>query len=381
MIVRLNPAVRIIPPSEVTGSQWTVENILERRRYTLSKRAIAVLVASCRPQEPHGLAKRMLEIAGDADRSDAHWDEVIDSLREHRLIISTKHLDSDPELAWLMRLRKNWSRFGWHEAVEYHSLTFDYPCLDYSMGAIVLTDRERMRGYQAVEPDEDRYKLDYCQQAGTHLPEPSADISATTARTMWQAGPSSSPVDAKALSTVISLSFGATGSIVPRTESAPLMRRSSPSGGGRHPSEGYVIVRDVAGFERGWYHVTMRPFSLQRIADHPTDDEALQRLFPQSAERFPYPIKALVVVTSVFERNMYRYREPRTFRTVHMDAGHIAGTLRLSARSLGLTVGISYGDAASRIEEVLDIDGMREGYMLTVAIADGLSNNMYRDSA
>lgn len=372
--VRLNPAVRIIPPSAVTGSRWTVENILEKRRYTLSRRAIAALVASCRPQEPHALAKRMMEIAGDADQPDAHWDQVIESLRGHGLIITTSLLDSDPDLAWLVRLRKNWSRFGWHEAVEYHTLTFDYPCLDYSVGATILADQGRMRGYQATEADEDRYKLDYCGYAGIHLPEPSANIPAATARAMWQAEPAPSSVDAEALSTVVSLAFGATGTIVPRTRSAPLLRRSSPSGGARHPSEGYVIVRDVAGLERGWYHVTMRPFSLQKVGDHPIDDEALQRLFPQSVERFPNPIKALIVVTSVFERNMYRYREPRTFRTVHMDAGHIAGTIRLSARSLGLAAGISYGDDAGQIESLLDIDGMHEGYMLTVALADGTSS-------
>ena len=68
---------------------------------------------------------------------------------------------------------------------------------------------------------------------------------------------------------------------------------------------------------------------------------------------------------------MYRYREPRTFRTVHMDAGHIAATIRLTARSMGLVGGILVCDNATEIEAALGLDGMSEGYMLTVALADG----------
>ena len=372
MSVRLNAAVRICPPSVVAGDHWTAENLLERRRYRLSKDAAAALVAACRPQDAGQLAERLAERAG-GRRTAADWAALIETLHRRGLIVDADLVDTDARLKWLVELRRNWSRYGWHEAAEYHALSFDYPCLDYTEAVTaVAADQERMRGYQRREPDTDRFKLDYVDQPGVALPEPVADMSDGTARALWAGGRSGRPVDAESLAKVVSLGFGSTGFREPRTDSAPLLRRTSPSGGGRHPSEGYLVVRAVPGIEPGWYHVTMQPFSLRRLPGRAADDATLHRVFPETMPRFPFDIKALVVVTSVFERNMYRYREPRTFRTVHMDAGHIAGTLGMAARSLRLVAGIYYCDAATRIEQTLDIDGMREGYMLTVALADGV---------
>lgn len=371
MAVRLNPAVRLIPPSEVTGDQWLAENVLERKRYRVSARAAAALVAANRPQHPRDLAKRLTESV-DGTESGAWWEDLVEALRGRDLIVDAAAAAGDPDLAWLTRLRQAWSRYGWREAAEYHLLSFDYPCIDYSEAKAFLTDQARMRRFQSAEPDTDRHKLDYLDRPGTPLPEPSADLPTATATEVWRGTVPPRPLDAGALESVVSLTFGQTGQIVPRTDSAPLLRRTSPSGGGRHPSEGYLAVTDVPGLATGWYHVTMRPFGL-RLLDAPLDAGRLAGLFPETAERFPLPIRALLVITSVFERNMYRYREPRTFRTVHMDAGHLAGTARLAARSLGVAAGIYYCDRAPDLERALGLDGLREGYMLTVALADGVT--------
>ncbi|MEO3818600.1 SagB/ThcOx family dehydrogenase [Plantactinospora sp. B24E8] len=370
MVVRLNPAVRLIPPSEVSGEQWVAENLLERKRYRISPAAAAALVAANRPQKQQDLAKRLMEIS-DNESGDS-WERLIVSLCDRGLIVQAASIRDDPQLAWLVALRRNWSRFGWHEAAEYHLLSYDYPCIDYSEAVAFLTDQARMREYQTTEPDADRYKLDYVDRPATTLPEPTVQLPTAGADAAWSGTVTPVAVDASTLSTVLSLTFGQTGTLVPRTDSAPLLRRTSPSGGGRHPSEGYLAVLDVPGLDNGWHHVTMKPFSLRRL-DLPPPDDVLGELFPETVERFPFPARALLVVTSVFERNMYRYREPRTFRTVHMDAGHLAGTAWIAARSCGLTAGIYYCDHAPRIEAALGLDGMEEGYMLTVAIADGVT--------
>ncbi|WP_449060975.1 SagB/ThcOx family dehydrogenase [Planomonospora algeriensis] len=353
------------------GRHWLAENLIERRRYKLTRPVAAALVAACRPRSPQDLARQLAKSTADPRETD-YWERVVDSLLRHDLIVEESSLQDDPDLMWLLDIRRRWSRFGWHEAVEYHALSFDYPCVDYSEAIAITTDQSRMRGYQAQEPDTDRVKLDYLDRPETPLAPPSADMPSGTAQAVWDGSQAPARFDSEALAQITAMAFGATGTLTPRTDSAPLLRRSSPSGGGRHPSEGYLIVRDVPGVERGWHHVTMRPFGLRRIEEIAFDDGTLHELFPETIERFPFEVKALYVVTSVFERNMYRYREPRTFRTVHMDAGHVAGALRLSARSLGLTAGIYYCDFAVGIERALGLDGMREGYMLTVAIADGV---------
>ncbi|MBM0236171.1 hypothetical protein JNW88_01785 [Micromonospora sp. ATA32] len=47
---------------------------------------------------------------------------------------------------------------------------------------------------------------------------------------------------------------------------------------------------------------------------------------------------AVVLYSSFFERNRYRYREPRTFRTVHMDVGHLMTTCEFLGRANGWRV-------------------------------------------
>lgn len=370
MGIRLNPAVRLTPPTALR-EHWSVEHLLERRRFRVSVEAAAALVASSRPQERDDLARSLAAVDGSA-RPAAYWGGVLDALRRHSLLVDRDDAQ-DEDLAWLTALRKRWSDFGWHESAEYHLLTFDYPCLDYTEAlSAIATDQATMRSFQRAEPDTDRVKLDYAGRPGVLLPDPEGDLGGGSVREVWGTAPPSAAVDAESLSAVLALTFGSTGVRTPRTDSAPLLRRTSPSGGGRHPSEGYVLILDVPGFEPGWYHVTMRPFSLRHLGgEMPDIDRIEHELFPETLPRFPFDIKALVVLTSVFERNMYRYREPRTFRTIHMDAGHLAGTMWMAARSRGLTAGVYYCDAAEAIEEALGLDGMREGYMLTVALAAG----------
>lgn len=369
MIVRANPAIRIAPPSDLTGGRWQVDDIVNRRRFTVSASAAAVLVAAFRPQEPEQIADRLA--ARSTGRPSEFWIKLIENLKHLKLVLDEEASRSDPQLSWLRTLRQNWSRLGWHEAAEYHVLSFDYPCVDYSEGAGMLLDRARMSDYQTEALDTDRYKLSYLDSAEVPLPAPDANLSEATARELWCEPPKHAVADQDSVSKALALTFGVTGLLMPRNQSAPLLRRSSPSGGGRHPSEGYLVARDVPGMEPGWYHITIEPFGLRRLDGLAVDDDRLSQLFAETVRRCPLDIRALVVITSVFERNMYRYREPRTFRTVHMDAGHLAGSLWLAARSLGLTAFTFLCDPAALIEEALGIDGLQEGYMLTVALADG----------
>lgn len=372
MNVRLSPAVRLTPPSGVFGPRWLAENILERRRFKVSKEAAAALIAAIRPRTPNELAARLASL-DPGHRSEGEWGRVVEMMLDHGLILDESVVSSDPKIAWLLSVQATWSQFGWAEAADYHTVTFDYPCLDYSEVFGMSIDIERMVAYQQDAPDDERFKLDYIDCDEIPLNVPGTDACLGSAMDVWCARPGSARLDFDNLCRVLEFTFGPTGEYVPRTRSAPLMSRTSPSGGGRHPSEGYVVVVDVPQVKPGWYHVTMAPFGLRRISRLSATSEELQSAFAETVSMVPFPLKAVVVVTSVFERNMYRYREPRTFRTVHMDAGHLAGTVRLVTRALGLASAVYYCDPAGSVEGLLEIDGMREGYMLTVAMGDGAS--------
>lgn len=366
-----SPAVRLLPPSEVTGPSWSADHILDHRRYRLSTAAAAVLVAGFRPRPAEQLRDVLAGIPGlSCAATDEWWDAAVTALRRRGLLHTGEEVAADPRLAWLTRLRRAWAARGWVEAAEYHLLTFDYPCLDYSVAAAWRADRRNMRAFNAEEADTDRAKLDYGHLPETPLPEPAPDLLKTTARQLWGERVPAGLLDVGSLSTIIALAFGLTGTIDPPPPIAPFLLRTSPSGGGRHPSEGYVAVRDVPGLEPGWYHVTMAPsFGLRRLPLAPLDDAESARLFPLTFRRAPFSVGAMVVVTSRFERNMYRYREPRTFRTVHMDAGHIAATIRMTACALGVECTVALGDPPAPIEASLGLDGLTEGHVVALALA------------
>ncbi|MBM7051630.1 hypothetical protein [Rothia sp. ZJ1223] len=111
------------------------------------------------------------------------------------------------------------------------------------------------------------------------------------------------------------------GKYLSKTNGTDHLSRTSPSGGARHPSELYLIV--VESEFSGVYQVSIGTEDLRKISEAPTV-EKLKKNIP-GAFRLPVTPKLIFIVASDFERNMYRYREPRTFRTLFYYARHLGG--------------------------------------------------------
>jgi SagB-type dehydrogenase family enzyme len=358
--------VRLRAPSAVTGQHWLVDDIAARRRFKVEPSMACLLLAASTPATMEELTAT-LRRHFDIERSACL--RKLAAARNRRLLVEPAQIERDPHLRWLVSLRRAWNRYGWDEAAEYHAATFDYPGLDYSRdGGGYQHDRERMRRYNREQVDLERRKHRVETEQVVPLPTPSAGMVDVSLSELWGGQRRGVGVTAESASTVLSLTFGEIDSIRTRRPTVPsFVRRTSPSGGARHPSEGYAVVRSVEGMPAGIYHVCTEPLSLRRIGVLP-DDGALTRAFRASVARAPFEVALVIVVTSAFERNMYRYREPRTFRVVNMDAGHLIGTAGLVAGALGLRIFVEYVDDDEAVEALLGIDGLREGYMASAAI-------------
>ncbi|KQQ31116.1 hypothetical protein ASF61_17115 [Duganella sp. Leaf126] len=141
---------------------------------------------------------------------------------------------------------------------------------------------------------------------------------------------------------------------------ANVLKKTSPSGGGLHPVEAFVLVQRVAGLAPGLYHYhpldnTLLPLraatpeqaaalAMQMVADqHWLADAALQ-----------------VVMVGRVERSFWKYRNhQKAYRAMSLDAGHLSQTFYLLAAEAGLPAFITAAINDIDIENMLGLDHLR----------------------
>lgn len=202
----------------------------------------------------------------------------------------------------------------------YHDPTRSYPFLDMAQPGAVAQDSARMHEYAEMEP----------APAPVLVLESDFSVALPALRDVLSLDKPFSSLGA--LSLLLGGTFGVTErkSIPVRQggeHSLDLVSKSIPSGGSRHPTECFI---DSGG--TGWpvlpgrYHYNVSDHALDRIGDVPRGELSL-----------PVPEGSLILhLASQVERSMWRYREPRSFRAVLLDAGHAAGQLEFLAGLAGL---------------------------------------------
>ncbi|MGW4563938.1 SagB family peptide dehydrogenase [Streptomyces sp. NPDC004561] len=138
----------------------------------------------------------------------------------------------------------------------------------------------------------------------------------------------------------------------------PAMLRTSPSGGARHSLEVYPVVLRVDGVPSGVYHYHPTAHALERLGDAPAvPDEAVTWCGDQS---YAGGAGVLLFYTSVLDRVAWKYRTPRTYRTLYMELGHFSQTAYLVGTALGLGVFFTAATRDAAVEERLGIDWREE---------------------
>ncbi len=167
-----------------------------------------------------------------------------------------------------------------------------------------------------------------------------------------------------ALSRLLYLSWGVTDYV--GTEFlGRLPLKTSPSGGARHPIEAYVVPLRVEGLPEGIYHYASDRHRLECLRTGPMKRRVQQYLCGQ----YWYEDAAAVVfMTAVFDRVYWKYRFPRAYRTVLLDAGHVCQTFCLTATWLGLAPFCTAAFADSLIERDLGVDGIGESMIYVAGV-------------
>jgi SagB-type dehydrogenase family enzyme len=183
------------------------------------------------------------------------------------------------------------------------------------------------------------------------------------ARRTWRRF-SKSPLPLSDLASLLSLTWG-----VQRWVKLPgigrLALKTSPSAGARHPIEVYVLAVKVAHLRRGLYHYAADKHRLELLSRNATPRDVVAFLGNQWWYR---PAAALMLMTAVFPRNQWKYRDSSAYRTVMLDAGHVCQTFCLVATWLGLAPFCTMAFDQVLVERKLRIDGVRESIVYVAGV-------------
>jgi SagB-type dehydrogenase family enzyme len=185
------------------------------------------------------------------------------------------------------------------------------------------------------------------------------------------------PVTLDAISQLLYYSFGVTGYL-----KAPvygfLPHTTSPSGGARHPIEPYLIALRVGGLRQGIYHYQTQRHTLELVHSGPMRNRVLQYA---EGQKHVANAAAVLVMTAVFPRSMWKYRHARAYRVVLLDAGHVCQTFCLVASWLGLAPFCTAVMSEKRIERDLHVDGITESALYVAGVGMPLEGKARARSA
>lgn len=149
-------------------------------------------------------------------------------------------------------------------------------------------------------------------------------------------------------------------------------RKASPSGGNLHPTDVYIITKDILSLENGLYHYDAENHSLDTMQQNMAIDWLPKALLGQY---FSENANVHIFLTSKFNLSAWKYPHSRAYRVALLDIGHISQTFQLVSTALGLNTWMTAAFEDTRINAFLNIDGENESvlFYLCSGSSDGQS--------
>lgn len=144
-----------------------------------------------------------------------------------------------------------------------------------------------------------------------------------------------------------------------------LLKKTSPSGGARHPIEVYPIVSNIEGVNPGVYHYNVKDHSLELLHQGPERSEILSI---SSKQEWASQAPVCFLMSAVFGRTMWKYRHAKGLQTIYLDCGHLSMSLYLVATALDLGVCFTDAISHSRADKLIGLDGIQEAVISLSAV-------------
>lgn len=149
------------------------------------------------------------------------------------------------------------------------------------------------------------------------------------------------------------------------SDATAVLKKNSPSGGGLHPTECYLLVQHVEGVVPGLYHYHAGDHALEPLPGGDGLDAGQLRALADrllAGQTWFGNAHVLAFLTPRFARSFWKYRKhAKAYRAMILDAGHLSQNLYLVATELGLGAYITSAINEFEIEQAFGLDGLVEG--------------------
>lgn len=130
--------------------------------------------------------------------------------------------------------------------------------------------------------------------------------------------------------------------------------RSAPSAGATYPIDTYILVRDVAGIEKGIYRYILGKHALELVKKGDFAGKLAEAGLGQSSLA---KAQITIALFGVFERTTGRYGK-RGEQYVHNEIGHIGQNIYLIAEALGLSTVAIGAFHENKVSAIFGVDGI-----------------------
>jgi SagB-type dehydrogenase family enzyme len=329
----------------------TFENYLTRQVVSAEPLAVEVLGFFENWRAPGELEARLPEYRPASLR------RALATLTAHTLLVREGSAEAERD----QLLAAEWR--DWLPQAGYHFATKDAPF------ASPRRWRRLVQSFLAESPQPDIFKT-YPQRPQLRLPplEPGAAPERDFARVLLARRThrefSGAPLPLERIGQLLGYTWGTTGDFQ-SPNFGRLLRKTSPSGGARHPGEVYLVANAVDGVRPGLYHYNVRDHALEELRRGPLRERMLDYAVGQ---QHVGEAAAVFLMTAVWARSIWKYRSPRAYRVVTLDAGHLAQTFCLVATWLGLAPFTTAAMRDTAIEAELGIDGITESVLYIAGV-------------
>jgi len=348
----LNPLIRGTWEGK---SGFILQNILTKKKYTFSHPIFSLLLYCSKTRSYNQLVDH---ISDDLAINKSEARAILNNL------INIGVLDKSNQETFNI-----WFDRNWRNALYFHLLTSDNDFIDKGQENEEEIKSNVLSTYLKQSPLPSFYKKYKKNTKSIRLPRPfmeSTSVDDILFRRRTTRKFSEKPISLKQLSTILyyscqPLKLVRDYAMLKRREHPIILVLSSYT-----PFEVYFYANNVTNLTKGLYHYNMRTHSISLLKKGVYNKEMKKIAIGQGVEN----ASVVFLISSIFERYMWRYRNSRAYRNLLIECSSLAQRIILVTVAVNLRQFLTPAIRDSRADNLFGLDGYSEAFNYLIAVGN-----------